>query len=215
MRDLGENYKAQIRERLSEKRVVQHVPSRMDGLRAEQNTWRVLKEADGEVTICQYRRGVDGKRQEVITTEKAGKLLGLAPKDGDGKLKRLKGVLVIPDNYGIALDPSPTVVPFHKVPVRLHEQVVKNGGKRVRVIRNGQLIRVPEGKFAGVWKVFSAKNNSSGMALDIGHPDVVRLRNKTDGHKINVLLSSLIRNGMTIVRVPMTGVNSCPTTSSA
>jgi hypothetical protein len=47
--------------------------------------------------------------------------------------------------------------------------------------------------------VFSAKNNAAGMALDIGWPDVVRLQNKTEGHKINVLLSSLVKAGMEVI----------------
>jgi CRISPR-associated endonuclease Csn1 len=206
--DLQDKYKEQIRQRLAERRVVQHIPARMDGLRAEQNTWRVASISDGgEATLLQHRRGPDGKRTENVSTEKLSKLIGPNPKGGDGKLKRLKGALVIPDNYGVALDPKPAIIPFHKVPLRLRELREANGGNAVRVIRNGQLILVPCGKFEGVWKVFSAKNNSSGMALDIGRADVVRLKNKTEGHKINVLLASLIRYGLTIARCSFTGVH--------
>jgi hypothetical protein len=209
IRDLRDAYKEQIRKRLSERRVVQHIPARMTGLRVEQNVWRVLKqEEEGEVTLVQYRRGPDGKRVENVTTEKTSKLLGLR----DGKLKQLKGVLIIPENFGVALDPVPTIIPYHKVPARLAELRVANGGKPVRVIRNGQLIAVATGNFKGIWKVFSAKNNASGMALDIGRADVVRLKNKTEGHKINVLLASLLKGGLTILKAPLTGVASCPTT---
>jgi len=84
-----------------------------------------------------------------------------------------------------------------------------------RVLRNGQLIRVKEGTYKGVWRVFSAKNNATGMALDIGSPDVVRLKNKTEGHKINVLLSSLIKGGLETIKSSFTGIAACPTTSSA
>jgi hypothetical protein len=216
VKDLPEEYKKEIRERLKELRVVQHVPARMDGLRAEQNIWRVLEQKqNGDVTICQYRRGPDGKRAEKIVTEKASKLLGLNPAGGQGKLKRLKGALVIPDNYGVALDPKPTIIPFHKVPTRLRELRILNGGKEVRVLRNGQLIQVPQGTFKGIWRVFSAKNNSIGICLDIGRTDVVRLKNKTEGHKINVRLASLLKDGMTALKTPLTGVPSCPTISSA
>ena len=38
------------------------------------------------------------------------------------------------------------------------------------------------------------------MALDIGWPDVVRLKNKTPGHKINVSLKTLLRDGLEILR---------------
>jgi CRISPR-associated endonuclease Csn1 len=84
-----------------------------------------------------------------------------------------------------------------------------------RVLRNGQIIRVPEGKYKGIWRVFSAKNNASGMAIDMGQTDVVRLKNKTEGHKINVLLGSLLKSKMSLAKTPLTGIAACPTTSSA
>jgi len=212
MRDLDSRLKEQIRQRLAEKRVVQHVPSRMDGLRAEQNTWRVLEVKDGVATIQQRIRQADGSRpHNPPTKEKTTKLIGLAP----GKLSAIKGALVIPDNFGVALDPQPTIIPFHKVWTRLRELKKANGGKMPRVLRNGQIITISDGKYKGIWKVFSAKNNATGMAIDMGQPDVVRLKNKTEGHKINVLLASLLKNKMTVVKTPLTGIASCPTTSSA
>jgi hypothetical protein len=125
-------------------------------------------------------------------------------------------VLVIPDNFGVALDPQPKIIPFQKVWPRLQEIKKANGGKMPRVIRNGQIIRVPGGKnFKGFGKVFSAKNNAAGMALDIGSPDVVRLKNKTEGHRINVRLATLIADGLEIMKSPLTGVAVCPIPSSA
>jgi len=106
-------------------------------------------------------------------------------------------------------------VPFHKVWPRLAELRLASGGRMPRVLRNGQLIRVPgTGRFSGVWRVFSAKNNAGGIALDIGLPDAVKLKNKTEGHKINVRLASLLKEGMEVLRTPLTGANTCPTTSS-
>lgn len=215
MRDLDNRLKEQIRQRLAEKRVVQHIPARMDGLRVEQNTWRVVAVNDGEATIQQRIRQADNSRPVKRTEEKITKLLGLEPANGAGKLRANKGVLVIPDNYGVALDPQPTIIPFHKVWSRLQDLKNANGGKMPRVLRNGQLIRVTAGKYTGIWRVFSAKNNASGMAVDIGQPDVVRLKNKTEGHKINVLLATLIKSKVTIVGAPLTGIAACPTTSSA
>ena len=52
MHDLADSLKEQIRQRLAEKRVVQHIPARMDGLRVEQNTWRVVAVKDDEATIA-------------------------------------------------------------------------------------------------------------------------------------------------------------------
>jgi CRISPR-associated endonuclease Csn1 len=207
MHDLADNIKEQIRQRLAEKRVVQHIPARMDGLRVEQNTWRVVACKEDEVILKQRMRQLDGSRPEKIAEEKPGKLLGLKPINGSGKLAANKGVLVIPDNFGVALEPQPTIIPFHKVWTRLQELKKANGDKLPRVLRNGQLIRVKNGNFKGIWRVFSAKNNATGMALDIGAPDVVRLKNKTEGHKINVRLASLIQGGLEPIHASLTGVD--------
>ncbi len=208
MRDLDEKLKEQVRQRLAEKRVVQHIPARMEGLRVEQNTWRVVAVKEEEVVLNQRIRQPDGSRPAKVAEEKPGKLLGLNPTGGSGKLAKIKGALIIPDNFGVALDPQPTIIPFHKVWMRMKELRKANGDKMPRILRNGQLIRVREGKFKGVWRVFSAKNNASGMALDIGSPDVVRLKNKTEGHKINVLLSSLLKGGLEPIHPPLSGVKS-------
>jgi HNH endonuclease/RuvC endonuclease subdomain 3 len=207
MHDLDEKLKKQIRQRLGEKRVVQHIPARMDGLRVEQNSWRVVAVKDDEVILRQRIRQPDGTRPEKVTEEKPAKLLGLNPENSNGKLAKNKSALVIPDNFGVALDPQPTVIPFHKVWPRLQEIKKSNNGKMPRIIRNGQIIKVSGGKnFKGVWKVFSAKNNATGMALDIGSPDVVRLKNKTEGHKINVRLATLITDSLEILKTPLTGI---------
>ncbi len=209
LRDLGPDLKEQIRHRLAEKRVVQHIPARMDGLRVEQNTWRVVKVADGEATIRQRIRQPDGTLPPPKeTTEKVTKLLGLLP----GKLQENKGVLVIPDNFGVALDPEPTIIPFHKVWDRLKKLKLANGGRIPRVLRNGQIIQVPKGRYQGTWRVFSSKAT---MTLDLGAPDKVRLESKGEGQKREVQLRTLIKDGMTILRTSFTGVCSCPTTSSA
>lgn len=212
LRDLDDKLKEQIRLRLAEKRVVQHIPARMDGLRVEQNTWRVVAVKDGEVVLRQRIRQPDGTRPEKVAEEKQDKLLGLSPITAQGKLAKNKGALVIPDNFGVTLEPEPTIVPFHKVWPRLQKLKERNGGKNPRLVRNGQIIQIPGGKnFTGIWKVFSAKNNATGMALDIGSPDVVRLRNKTEGHKINVRLATLIKDGLKVVRTSLTGIASPPT----
>jgi hypothetical protein len=207
MTDLNNRHKEAIRQRLAEKRVVQHIPARMDGLRVEQNTWRVIGVTDGEATLQQSMRGPDGKRVAKTTKERASKLLGL-PSSGTSKLKVLKGVLVIPDNFGVALDPQPTIIPFHKVWPRLQELKAANGGKAPRVLRNGQLIQFVEKGVSQIYRVFSVKNTARGMMLDIGLPhEIYNSRN-------NNRLSSFVKNGMKIVDAPLTGV-ACPTTSSA
>ncbi len=205
LQDLPVEWKEQIRQALAERRVVQHLPVDMSGMRAEQNAWRVAGiETDGKLLLHQRIRQPDGSRPLKVQKENPAKLVGLVK----GKLQELKAALVIADNYGLALDPVPTIIPFHKVWVRLRELRQANGGRPVRVLRNGMIIEVPSGNFAGVWRIFSLKNNASGIALDMGRPDVVRLQNKTEGHKINVKLASLLKAGMHPLGGELSGVAS-------
>lgn len=204
MRDLDNRLKEQIRQRLAEKRVVQHIPARMDGLRVEQNMWRVVSVKDGEVTLRQRMRQPDGTRPEKIAEEKSGKLLGLSPTNDSGKLGKNKGVLVIPDNFGVALTkPEPTIIPFHKVWPRLNELKQSNGGKIPPVIRNGQIINVPKGRYVGVWRIFSAKAT---MTLDLGSPDKVRLESKGEGQKREVQIKTLLKDGLMPMKASLTGI---------
>jgi CRISPR-associated endonuclease Csn1 len=216
LRDLDDRLKEQIRQRLAERRVVQHVPASMEGLRVEQNTWRVVGEENGEVILRQRIRQADGTRPLKERREKPQKLLGYSPdntKSGAvAKLKRSKGVLVIPENFGIALGTEPTVIPFHKVWPRLSRLKDTNGGKLPKIVRNGKLITVARGKYQGVWRVFSAKAT---LTLDLGAPDKVRLESKGEGQKREVQLKTLLKDGMELADCGLTGLAACPTTSSA
>lgn len=225
LRDLGADLKEQIRQRIAEKRVVQHIPARMDGLRVEQNTWRVVKIEDGEATIRQRIRQPDGKRPVKEAEEKVTKLLGLQA----GKLLKNKGVLVVPDNFGVALDPEPIVISFHKVWPKLQELRQKNNGRPPRVLRNGQLIRVKDGTYKGTWRILSIKNKGDGWVnLDLGQPDTVRsmfdwlnpitgkkMKKTTPGCKLEANLKTVIKGGLMSAKYPLTGIAPCPTTSSA
>jgi hypothetical protein len=108
----------------------------------------------------------------------------------------------------VALDPTPTVIPFHKVWPRLQELKAKNGGKMPRVLRNGQLIRFKEKDQEKIYRVFSIKNTARGIMLDFGLPD------ETACSRNNNRLSSFLKNGMVVLKTPLCGVP-CPTTSSA
>jgi CRISPR-associated endonuclease Csn1 len=187
--DLPKTYKEQIRHLLAERRVVQHIPADMSGMRAELNAWRVVGIENGVATLRQRMRQMDGSRPLKEKTEKTGKLVGLEP----GKLKKLKAALIVADNYGLALDPAPEVVPFHKVWVRLKELREKNGGKPVRVLRNGHLIRFVEKGVPQVWRVFSIKNTNRGIMLDLGRPDATAP--SRNGNRV----ASFLKAGMEIV----------------
>lgn len=209
---LPEQLLEQLRTRLTERRVVQHIPADMNGLAVEENT-RGLERIDknGIVHLKQSTRDLKtGKIITKRTTESPTKLIGL----NHGKLAAQKGVRVIASNFGVAvLDAPPLkddgtpgeeedrfiIIPYNGVKKRIDEIRSLNNGKPPLILRNGMRISIENGGYQGVWVIFSVKNNSSNMALDIGWPDVVKLKNKTQGHKINVALKTLIKNGLTII----------------
>lgn len=216
--DLPDTFKKQIVEALKERRVVQHVPADMSGARLEMNTWRVLKTEGDQVTLRQRTFGpkdIDPetgarKRTTKDAKERASKLVGLKA----GKLADLKGALVIGENYGVAIlnaanlvneEDRFRIIPFHQVKSQLEELKKLNKGHTPLVLRGGQLIHVKSGGYTGTWRIFSVKNNTSGMALDMGLPDVTRLKNGTPGHKINVLLKSLVKAGLTPLNQDLIG----------
>ena len=239
MRDLSDELKRQVRERLAEKRVVQHVPSRMYGLRVEQNTWRVVAVKDGEATLEQRIRQPDGSRsRKPPVPEKLIKLLGLEP----GKLNSLKGVLVIPDNYGVAiLDDAKeerdklVIIPWHMVHARIFKGmngekclIDRNLGKLPRVLRNGQIVRIAGGTYKGIWKITSIKNQKTGIKVNLGQPDTVNTEeeviDRDTGKKKRKVrascrheasLASILKAGISFSKTPLTGIAArLPATSS-
>lgn len=203
--DLPDHFKKQIVDVLKERRVVQHVPADMSGARLEMNTWRVLKTEGDQVTLRQRTFGpkdIDpetGARKRTVkeAKERASKLVGLK----EGKLAAVKGALVIGENYGVALDPEPTMIAFHQVKRQLKDMREKNGGKPLKVLRNGMLIHVPEGDFTGVWRVRSCKLDSAkGILLDLTLADSVSPQaSKVLWCKRDVRLKTLRKSGMTII----------------
>lgn len=224
MRPLDKNFLAAISARLQECRVVQHVPATMRGMVVEQTTWSVqgIDENAKKVSLRQYTSDIkagrfdsSGKRFVKTGEEKPSLLLGYnVPEGKKSKLQAIKGVVKISENWGCALDPTPTVIPHFKVFPRLRELRERNGGQPVRVLRKGQIIEVLSGNYKGLWVVVSIKDNAGGIALDLNASDKVKVENKTKDSKINVVLKSLLRAGIKIHKPRLTGLPPCPTTSS-
>lgn len=194
--ELPNHFKQQLIHRLVENRVVQHLPARLDGLKVEQNIWRVIsRDKDDQVTLRQRHPIQKGLfKTEVLGTIK---LLGLDPEKRPSKLEVLKGALIVRDNFGIAVGPQSLIVPFHKVWLRLQGLKEKWSQKRLTLLRNGQLLVVPRERqrkisrwgIKGTWRIFSVKNNRGGIALDLGYPDAVK------AHMINISLEALLKAG--------------------
>lgn len=235
LQELPEHLRQVISLKLSECRVVQHMPSSMNGMRAEETVWRVLDPTDSHPSAVRIRRWAEESGVTLPSADSAQVLLVRRIRKGGagakaptnllhegatywwawdlvsrhkligpgqpGKLNRLKGAKQISENFGIQLAPEAEVIPFQQVHARLR----KNGNHPT--LRKGHLIRVPQGRYQGVWKVFSTKDTTNmGLVLDLGFADRVRLSNKGERQKINVSLKTLLRDGMEVLKVPLTGV---------
>lgn len=204
MRDLPKELKESLRQSLAERRVMQHVPADRSGVKAELTTWGIVgKEGEGDdarVSLKQQTTKVeDGVRKiELKTrTERAGKLLGINPSEGTGKLKSIDGAMIIGENYGLALDPSPQVIPFHDVTFRLEALITANGGKPVRILRNGMLIRVCEdGKRYGIWRVATVK---ASLKVDLVRPGTYGRPDTDENVWREVAVAGLLKKGVTIL----------------
>lgn len=205
LRDLPDTLKKQLRQRLAERRVVQHVPADMSGIRVEENTRGIVKRENGRVYLLQRKRNADGKLVVNYTDELESKVVGLSTA---GKLAKLRGVRVIADNFGVAiLDDEklpPTerfvIIPFARVWEQLEVLRQRNGGKKPQVWRNGQIVDLPKTPRAGKWRIFSIKNTSNmGLVLDLGSVEA------TSASWINVRLKSLLRDGANRVESNLAG----------
>jgi hypothetical protein len=218
--ELPDTLKEQIRQRLAEKRVMQHIPADMSGLRVEENTRGITAIKDGRVFLRQQSRDAKtGKLSIKPTEESANKVIGLKP----GKLTPQKGARVITDNFGVAIldhaakgEEKFIVVPWHKVWPRIQELKPKNSGKLPRLLRIGTLIRVPKkagrSDYRGLWMVRGVQlNQKAGFLVDLSSPDVIQYRvSGRDDCAQNIRLQSLYDGGLEILKTPLTGIISPP-----
>jgi hypothetical protein len=234
LQDLPQDLRQSISQKLAECRVVQHLPSTMSGLRTEDTVWRVLSHEDKHpsakrlsrwakdagvtipdqnapqvLLVRRIRKGGAGAKAPTNLLHEGrtywwawelvsrNKLIGLRQ---PGKLHKVKGAKQIFENYGVQISPEPQVITFRQV----HQRLVQSG--KFPVLRKGHLIHVPKGIYQGTWKVSSIKDKKSGVAVDIGSADLVPSSGKGKRQKTNVRLKTLIKDGMTILRHPLTGV---------
>ncbi len=181
-RDLPSGLAEQISARLAEKRVVQHVPKDMGGMKVEENTRRVLSVEGGRAKLRQRSRDLKTGLQTVKDTEEAGlKLVGLEP----GKLHAQQGARVITDNYGLAiLDGLPkntpdkdrfVIIPWHRIWHRMQELKERNGSKKITIIRNGSIIELTHQQGKRRLKVFGfGLASRDGIYLDVGETDAIK-----------------------------------------
>lgn len=215
--DLPPSIKNQLAARLAECRVVQHIPADQSGAMLELNPWRVLEikgDPDNpktEVVILQKSTTVENGRRVYEykkKIERSGKLIGLKP----GKLHKNKAVLIISENYGIALCQEPQIIQHHKVPHRIAEIRSSTKGKVLPILRKGMLIRIlsnpprNQQNYSGVWRVESCKDNKGGIAIDIVRPAYTKAVNKVKWSGMNKNIGHFIKAGLQILHPPLTGI---------
>ena len=207
--------RSEIKAALDEKRVVVHQPQERAGLKVKQNIWGVESVENGLASIRQRERdektgGISVKRDCIPV----GKAFGLNPSGGCGKLKSIKGVLLPDGNYGIALmKDNPVVVRHQRVWGVLAELKEKNGGRMPQMLRRNDLIKVETGGYVGIWRVASVKDKKAGLMLDLVAPFAVKMQSKVAFAKSDVLLKTLMDNGLKVLKTCYTGVPICPITS--
>lgn len=192
IRELSKSTKDQMREKLREWRVAQHIPSDQGGIVAEENTRRLLK-IEGPWAFLQ-QRSRDEKTGRVTRTPPTKvaveKLVGLHP---DSKLAAQKGVLVVKENYGLMVARSREsreaagqvgmeVIPLNRAYKRIAEFRAKHPKQRFELIRKGTLIRLTSGLHSGrIWMVLGVDNKQKeGPQLKIALPDIVSLQTKPE-----------------------------------
>ncbi|MEG0427798.1 MAG: HNH endonuclease domain-containing protein [Akkermansia sp.] len=210
LQDLPPEVKNMLSKSLAHRRVMQHVSADQGGAKLEETIWRVVsikgEGPNAEVTLTQNKLEINNEQQRIhtrkTTTEKASKLMGIYP-TGDSKLQKLKGAMVIKVNYGIALDPEPTIIRHFNVPAQLAQIKQQCFNKPVRVLRNGTRILLPNYKDAtknGTWIVRSAKDGKQGYYLDLQRPELnISMQKKHSGNWRDVLVTSLLKNGLQIL----------------
>lgn len=197
-----------IEERLCEKRVVKHIPAKMSGLKVEETLWRILDvDKNGNVRICQRKTDKSGKKIRKTESISPAKLLGFHENNiMETKLSRIKAAFQIKENFGLALDPQPKIIVFCNVWRQLQEIIAANNGAFPRIIRKSDVIRVENGRYKGIWRVISIKNTTAvGIQIDLQKP--IYLGKIKQSLKINVMIKTLLKEGLKILKQRPTGID--------
>ncbi|MEM7791570.1 MAG: type II CRISPR RNA-guided endonuclease Cas9 [Verrucomicrobiota bacterium] len=133
-----------------------------------------------------------------VTKERLSKLVGLHA----GKLAVNKSVLVVSENYGIALQSEPSIIPFHEVSAELRRLQNRNKGILPQILRNGMLVRVSSWKGReGIWRVSSCQ---ASLKIDLTPVECVSSK-AANWREVN-LARLLEREALEIIRSSLTGM---------
>lgn len=187
---------------LEERRVIYHIPADMSGAMLDTQYKRLI-ESDDKLYLknrAQEENNAKQRKKErkALKEVKPNKVIGLL----SSKLKSIKAALVINENYGIALDPEPTIIRHAGVYKALNKLHKDNHYKPVRILRTGMLISITKHKDSKrnrQWRIASVKENAYGPALDLQHPDAaISAKDKAPQNWREASLKSLINSGLVI-----------------
>jgi hypothetical protein len=189
LKELPSSLKKNLSERLAERRVRIHVPSRMGAFRPDENEYGVDSVNEVEQTATLHRGG------KLYKNKKFGQIVGLKP-TGDSKLESRKAVRLFEGNYGIWLGDPPEVIPMLRSWQKIQELKLKD--PKAPILRNGDLIEVAKGTYKGEWRVTSIKNTATGYQLALAPLDAVPSKDMNEfGGKV-AGLNSILKAGLLI-----------------
>lgn len=202
-----------IRKALGELRCVRYASKRLGRTVLEQTQWGVEKIENGRVYIRQ-RQGDKIKRDDIALSA----AYGLNPRQGTpGKLKANNAIYVGDSNYAIALTNPPCILRERFVWRQLQELAAKNGGKAPKLLRKGDLVQITQEGRCVLWMIRSIKDSKRGIKINMTYPYNAEGR-LTDGVsycKRDIDLLALLKKRLiTFPRYTLTGIPSCPITSS-
>ena len=195
LQDLPKQVKDSISRALQEKRVVQHIPADMSGAKLDQQYKGVAKIENGNV----YLKSCD----------KPAKASGYAGIHSE-KLKRVKAVLEVNKNFGIALIGNKAILIRHIAVYKTLAKLRKeNPGQEITILKKGMLINILNDKTIsqnGKWRIRSIKDNAGGLCLDLIRPELVTLkRNDTSLKWENVRLDRCRKAGLQVIKTTYVG----------
>ena len=185
---------------LDEKRVVKHIPADMSGAKLTLQ-YKGIKMKDGQPLIQDGRVVLNEK-------DKKGKHVNVSPSKIIGlkspKMQCIKAALLVDSNYGIALDPTPTVIRHVGVYKQLKKLQELNHGNPVRVLKAGQFILIKNHKDSArnkIWRIARISDRDTYIEITLQSPESAinaDITNKANWRNIN--LKTLLKLDMCILK---------------
>lgn len=200
LKDIPTAVKESIAAALSEKRVIRHVPSDMSGARLLEQYKGVSRKSRNNPDSNTI--SLRSKNNGVFETKEfnPSRVVGLK----SPKLQKINSVIVIEGNYGIALDPKPTMIRHIAVYKQIQALRRQNGGNPIRILKPGMRIKITNHSQQSknrVWLITSVKEETNGpLYVDLSTPDYARTGSAKSPYRWRqVQVKSLLSFGILIL----------------